>query len=163
MPIGLVLDWLQASAVRGWWLLEPWHSLNKKVSKMYDSTYTENFIFHKSSSIIQAEFYLQEKKLRYHKPPYTYNNAKFLLNRSWYSIINLMLSFWTPRRHMGNWRQIQSLLALALYWGEWLASPSGWFTRQKRTQNQSPGGWAGHFGEEISLDYAILAATNILF
>jgi len=34
---------------------------------MYDSTYTENFVFHKSSSTIHARFYLQGKKLVYYK------------------------------------------------------------------------------------------------
>jgi len=38
---------------------------------MYENTYTENFILHKSSSTTHAGFYLQEKKLVYYKLLYT--------------------------------------------------------------------------------------------
>lgn len=61
--LGLTPALCSEGPVTAWAMAQP----EQNGLKMYDSTYTENFVFHKSLSTIRARFYLQEQKLGYYK------------------------------------------------------------------------------------------------
>jgi hypothetical protein len=82
---------------------------------MYENTYTENFILHKSSSTTHAEFYLQKKKSVYYKLLYTYKNVKFLLTAA--DRINLMLSFLDTMKVYGEMEVDPILISISTILG----------------------------------------------